>query len=164
METQYAQKAIDAVNLSIAAYCKFLSANDTGVTGSHQSGILLSKSAYSIAFDQPCEKGSNVDRWVEIRWQDDFVTKSRFIYYGQGTRNEYRITNFGRGFPFLTPDYTGALFVLTKRDVDFYYAYVLNTEDDINAFLGAFALTPEDTNKLISKSFSSLETAETGSL
>ena len=26
----------------------------------------------------------------------------RFIYYGQGTRNEYRITNFGRDFPFLT--------------------------------------------------------------
>lgn len=161
MEQQYAQKAIDAVNLNVAAYCKFLSANDTGVTGSHQSGILLSKRAYSIAFDNPGEKGNNVDHWAEICWQDDFVTKSRFIYYGQGTRNEYRLTNFGRGFPFLTPDYTGALFVLVKRDVDFYNAYVLNTEDDIDAFLGAFGLTPEDTNKLIPKSYTSMENAET---
>jgi|GEM_PF-7064025 len=29
------------------------------------------------------------------RGQGDFFTDSRFIYYGQKTRNEYRITRFG---------------------------------------------------------------------
>lgn len=33
----YAQSAIAAVKRHAAAYCKFLSANDTGVTGSHQA-------------------------------------------------------------------------------------------------------------------------------
>lgn len=145
----YAQSAIAAVKRHAAAYCKFLSANDTGVTGSHQAGILVSKRAASILFDRPGVKGSNCERWVQIHWQDTFVTSSRFVYYGQGTRNEYRITNFSRGFPFLAPEFTGALLVLVQRAADDYLAYVLNSDDEIDAFLGAFALTPEDTNQLI---------------
>lgn len=52
-------------------------------------------------FDTPGVKGENKDKMVKVKWQDDFTTDSRFIYYGQGTRNEYRITRFGKGFPFL---------------------------------------------------------------
>ena len=74
---------------------------------------------------------------------------SRFIYYGKGTRNEYRITNFGRGFPFLRPEYTGALFVFTKCDVEDYQAFVLNSEEDIDQFLDAFGISPTETNQLI---------------
>ncbi|MCD7708346.1 MAG: restriction endonuclease, partial [Clostridiales bacterium] len=43
-------KAVDAVLSGAAAYCKFLSANDSGETGGHQSGILISMSAKSILF------------------------------------------------------------------------------------------------------------------
>ena len=86
---------------------------------------------------------------VNITWQDDFQTTTRFLYYGERTRNEYRITNFGRGFPFLRPDYTGALFVLVKDDDENYHAFVLNTEDDINQFLDAFGISPIETNRLI---------------
>lgn len=84
-----------------------------------------------------------------MKWQDDFETDTRFIYYGQGTRNEYRITNFGKGFPFLRAEYTGALFVITKIDNENYKGYVLNTEDEIDEFLSAFGLTPAETNRLI---------------
>lgn len=35
------QKAIQAVSLGKFAYCKFLSANDTGDTGAHQVGIYI---------------------------------------------------------------------------------------------------------------------------
>ena len=38
-------KATDAVVSGKMSYCKFLSANDSGETGGHQSGILISKSA-----------------------------------------------------------------------------------------------------------------------
>ena len=86
---------------------------------------------------------------MKIRWMDGNETDSRFIYYGQGTRNEYRITNFGRGFPYLRPDYTGALFVFVQNSPEDYQAFVLNTEDEINQFLDAFGLSATETNRLI---------------
>lgn len=39
----YSQQAINAVNKGDKAFCKFLSANDTGLTGGHQSGIYIAK-------------------------------------------------------------------------------------------------------------------------
>lgn len=149
MAENYAIQAIQSVLNSQLAYCKFLSANDTGLTGGHQAGIYISKPSIPILFDEPGEKGHNKEKWVKIKWQDDTETDTRFIYYGQGTRNEYRITNFGRGFPFLRPEYTGALFVLAQNSTEDYQSYVLNTEDDINQFLDAFSLSPADTNCLI---------------
>lgn len=130
-------------------FTKFLAANDTGLTGGHQAGIYISKPSVPILFDEPGIKGQNKEKWVKVKWQDDFETDTRFIYYGQGTRNEYRITNFGKGFPFLRAEYTGALFVITKVDNENYKGYVLNTEDEINEFLSAFGLTPAETNRLI---------------
>ncbi len=147
--TDYSSSAIGVAMQGQLAFSKFLSGNDTSKTGAHQAGIYISKPAISILFNKPGEKGQNKDRWVKIQWQDDFETESRFIYYGQGTRNEYRITNFGKGFPFLRPEYTGALFVLVKIEEDYYKAYVLNDEEGIDAFLGAFGLTPAETNNLI---------------
>lgn len=149
MTESYANQAIQAVLSSQWSICKFLSANDTGLTGGHQSGIYISKSSYPILFDKLGEKGSNKERWVKIKWQNDLETDSRFIYYGRGTRDEYRITNFGKNFPFLHSDYTGALFVLSQDDVENYSGFVLNTEEEINQFLDAFGLTPAETNCLI---------------
>ena len=131
------------------AFCKFLSANDTGETGGHQAGIYISKPAIPLIFDTPGERGSNKDRWVKFLWQNDFETDSRFIYYGQGTRNEYRITNFGRNFPYLKPAYTGALMVICKVSNENYRGFVLNTEEEIDEFLSAFDLSPTETNNII---------------
>lgn len=88
---------------------------------------------------------------VEISWQDDFITRSRFIYYGKGTRNEYRITRFDRGFPFLRPEHTGDLFVLVKLAEENYSAYVLSTEDEMEEFLSAFGMSAADTGRLIER-------------
>ena len=96
----YAEQAIYSAIQGEKVFCKFLSANDTGETGGHQSGIYIAKPAIPILFDEAGEKGENKDKWVKVKWQNDFVTDTRFIYYGKGTRNEYRITNFGKGFPF----------------------------------------------------------------
>lgn len=153
--------AIQAVIQGSVAYCKFLSANDTGETGGHQSGIYVSKPSIPILFETPGIRGENKDKWVRIKWQSDFETNTRFIYYGQGTRNEYRITNFGRDFPFLTSEYTGALFVLVKNNEENYLGFVLNTEDEIDQFLDAFGLTPAETNRLISGHFLRPEAHET---
>lgn len=144
-----ALKAIQAASNGKIAYCKFLSANDTGETNSHQAGIYIAKPAVPVIFNVPGIKGSNMDRQAQITWQDDFTTLSRFIYYGRGSRNEYRITQFGRGFPFLLPEHTGDLFVLVKQEEEHYSAYVLSTEDEIEEFLSAFGMGPADTGNII---------------
>lgn len=149
MSTEYSNQAIQAVLNGQMAFCKFLSANDTGATGGHQAGIYIPKSSIDILFSESGQKGENKDRWVKVKWQDDFVTDTRFIYYGKGTRNEYRITNFGRNFPLLTTEYTGALFVFVKSDEENYLGYVLNSDDDTETFLSAFGLSPAETNCLI---------------
>ncbi len=145
----YAELAINAVNKGKLSFCKFLSANDTGLTGGHQAGIYIAKPAIPILFDKRFEKGKNHEKWVKISWQDGKVTDTRFIYYGKGTRNEYRITNFGRGFEFLNHEYTGALFVLIQNTEVDYQGYVLNTDEEINQFLDAFNISPTETNNLI---------------
>ena len=65
------------------------------------------------------------------------------------SKNELRITRFGRDFPWLKPVNTGALFVLTRQDSDRYCGYFLLTEDEINQFLGAFGIGATEVNRLI---------------
>ncbi len=145
------EEAIESVNSGEVSFCRFITANDTGETGAHQEGFYIPKSSYSIFFDSPGERGNNKENFIKIKWQDGIGTESRAIYYGQGTRNEYRLTRFGKGFPFLTEEYTGALLVLTKVDKENYRGYVLNEDEDIENFLDNFGMSPVDTNSLIIK-------------
>lgn len=147
MTDGYANQAIQSVLNSRQAYCKFLSANDSGATGGHQSGILISKSAKDMMFTQKLENENILKRTVEIQWQNDICTQSSFTYYS--SKNELRITKFGRNFPFLNPDQTGALFVFTRQDDDMYSGFFLETEEDIGQFLGAFGISSTETNRLI---------------
>ena len=148
MSTGYSGQAIQSVLNSIQGFCKFLSANDTGATGGHQSGILISKSAVEMLFTrQQLAQDGIPKRTVKIKWQDDFQTESSFTYYE--SKNELRVTRFGRGFPFLNPDQTGALFVFTKQGEDDYSGYFLETEQEIEEFLNAFGISPTETNMLI---------------
>lgn len=148
MSVSYVDQAINSVLNSEQGFCKFLSANDTGATGGHQSGILISKSAVKMMFTQQQLKQERIPkRIVKIRWQNDIITESCFTYYV--SKNELQITRFGRGFPYLKPDQTGALFVFTKQCDDDYNGYFLETEEDIEAFLNAFGISPTETNCLI---------------
>lgn len=149
--TEIVEKAINSVNVGILSFCRFITANDTGTTGAHQSGFYIPKTSYQLFFDHPGVKGSNDDRFIKIKWQDDFQTESRAIYYGQGTRNEYRLTRFFRGFPFFQDEYVGSLLVITKKADDFYESFVLSEEEDIEDFLDAFGMSPVDTNSIIIK-------------
>ena len=145
------QEIIETVQKSKLAFCKFISANDCGKTGGHQAGFYIPKNSIPLMFDSPGIKGENKDRFITIKWQKDFETESRFIYYGRGTRNEYRLTRFGRGFPFLTEDNVGDLFILSWIDKDFYEGFVLSTDEEIEDFLAAFNMSPIETNQLIDK-------------
>jgi restriction endonuclease EcoRII-like protein len=146
----YSQNAIKTTSEAEIAYCKFIMPNDTGSTGSHQSGYYIHREAYRLIFNKAGVKGEILEKWVTLKWQDDFETRSRFIYYGQGTRNEYRLTNFGRGFPFLGDDSIGSLLILCKISDDYYHAYVLETEDEIENYLNFFSLPATEANGIVS--------------
>lgn len=146
-----AQAAILAVQGAKNAFCKFISANDAGKTGGHQEGFYMPKSTLPLMFDSPGVKGSNKDRFIKIDWYDYQPTESRFIYYGTGTRNEYRLTRFGKGFPYLTEDNVGDLFILAHIEGDQYAGFVLQSDEDIEDFFAAFNLSSENTNALIAK-------------
>ena len=141
--------AIQSVQQSKAAWCRFITGNDTGTTGSHQYGFYIPKCASKLLFDKPGEKGENKDKFVQIKWQNDFITESRMIYYGKGTRNEYRVTRFGNDFPFLQDDNVGDLLILAKFTEEDYVGYVLRSDEDIDEFFATFNLAPGETNQLI---------------
>ena len=141
--------AISKVQQSDAAICKFITANDTGKTGGHQAGFHISKGAWSLFIDSQGIKGTKLDIPIRILWQNDFETNSRFKYYGEKTRNEYRITRFGRGFPFLKDENVGDLLVLARFDKDYYEGFVLQTDDDIDDFFSYFNLSYDKTNQII---------------
>lgn len=147
------QNAVQSAQKAEIAFTKFITANDTGTTGGHQAGFHIHKNAWPLFFSKPGEKGSNRDLMVTIKWQNDFFTTSRFIYYGVGTRNEYRLTRFGKGFPFLTENNVGDLLILCKHESTNYEAFVLQKDEEIEDFLAALNITVNDTNKIIPKKF-----------
>lgn len=143
----YVDSAIQSVMDSEQSFCKFLSANDTGATGAHQSGILVSKAAGAMLFEERLENEYILKRSVRIRWTRELTTESKFTYYK--SKNELRITCFGRGFPYLKPDRTGSLFVFTRQNLEEYSGFILDTDEDIEFFLDMFGLSPTETNNLI---------------
>ncbi len=144
-----AEAAIADAAGSEAAYCKFLAPNDTGLTGSHQSGALISKSVTRVIFGYMPEGNAPVKLdGISICWNNDLKTESTFTWYGS-KQGEVHLTCFGDDFPHFVPDETGSLFVLNKHSDHEYRAYILNTEAEINHFLAACDLSPTETNRLI---------------
>lgn len=144
--------AIESCSNGIIAFSKFITANDVGATGGHQAGFHIHKHSWPLFFDNPGERGSNKDVFVRIKWHGDFETDSRFIYYGVGTRNEYRLTRFGKGFPFLHDENVGDLLILSKRDDKYYEGFVLSSDNDIEDFFDAFGISSTETNAILPKS------------
>lgn len=139
--------AIKSVKGARNSFCKFLSANDTGATGGHQSGILVSKSASGMMFQEYLPSTGILKREVKITWPDGMVTTSRFTYYS--SKRELRITSFGRNFNFLRPDQAGSLFVLTEQDWEDYSGFFLDTDAEIDEFMQVLGISPTQTNALI---------------
>lgn len=135
-----ARKAADLVRKNGGAYCKFLSANDSGENGSHQAGILVSNRAMSLFVSEEEKTASDiVKKTVRIRWPDGLVTDSRYTYYH--SKGEGRITGFGRGFKFRNPEMTGSLFIITCNDDGTYETFFLNNGDDIEEFLSDLSIS-----------------------
>lgn len=142
-------KAINLVEQGHPSFFKFLSANEAGSTGSHQCGLYVPRDFAEKIFGRPCVKGSQIDAKVDVIWDDAKITKSRFVYYGQKSRNESRLTCFGRGFQYFAQEYVGALVVFVKENASKVHTFVFNSDEEIEEFLGALGLGPTDANRLI---------------
>ena len=128
-DQNFVAAAIDTTSRSSSTYIKFLSANDTGLTGGHQSGVLLSKKTCPMIFGElPSEHVAKREN-IRITWQDDVKTDSTFTWYE--SKGELRLTRLGRGFPYLKPEETGALFVFSRLSDDEYSAYILVSDEEI---------------------------------
>lgn len=116
-------------------FFKYLSANDVGITRSHQSGFLMPVATWSMFLPQAGIRGRNAEAEVRIQWCDGSATDSRYEWYGEGTRREYRLTRFGRRFEFRDDAHVGSLLVMVEIGEHRYWASVLDADDDIDAFL-----------------------------
>ena len=143
------EQAISSVQNAQHAFCRFITANDTGKNGSHQAGFYIPKCAAPLLFGFTGIRGHNQDKLVKVKWQNLFTTESRLVYYGQGTRNEYRITRFGKSFPFFEEDNVGDLLIIAQQTDEDYSGFVLQCDEDIDDFFAMFNLSSEKTNQLI---------------
>lgn len=127
------------------ALLKFISPNDVGLTGGHQWGYYVPKrdDVWPHFTPQPPTKGVNHTQPIKITWQNGRVTNSNTKWYGIGTRSEYRITAFGKDFPYISHLVVGDLLVLIAVEKQKQFlGYVLDDEDDIDEITAQLAVSP----------------------
>jgi len=62
-------------------------------------------------------------------------------WYGEAkSKSEYRLTGFGKDFPFRTHDNVGDLLVIVIHGLDNFHAYVLDQDDDIEEIEAALGV------------------------
>lgn len=103
-------------------YIKRLSANDTGATGGHQVGLYIPSDIVETLFpsiNHTRELNPSVFLTAHVSSHNCPDRQARAIYYNNRhfgkTRNEKRITRWGRGSPLQDPENTGALTLLAFR-------------------------------------------------
>ena len=141
------QALLDSVRTG-KALVKFISSNDVGTTGSHQYGFYLPIAAWRIYSPNLPENGVNNHHDVQVEWPDGIITNSRVYWYGNRTRSEYRLTRFGRNFPWIrwnSDENVGDLLVIVPHSIDQFSAYVLNQDDDIEELLAGLGIELTDT-------------------
>lgn len=145
MSSPYCGLAITEALSCGNAILKFISPNDVGLTGSHQCGYYLPKSAWDLFAGFGPEKGRNDESPVTVVWQGGLVTtNSRVKWYGKA-KNEYRLTRFGKGFPFLAEECVGDLLVIVPQSLEEFSAFVLELDDDIEEVQSALGVAILDT-------------------
>jgi hypothetical protein len=111
-----------------------------GMTGSHQYGYYLPKGAWHLYTEHPPVKGENKETKVSVLWQNGQVTNSTVKWYGNGTRSEYRLTGFGKDFPYLNRDSVGDLLVLIPVSYTEFLGYVLQFDDEMEEIQNALGV------------------------
>jgi hypothetical protein len=130
-------------------HAKRLSANDTGLTGSHQVGFYIPREFTKVV--APDLTGSTLNPRRRLHFEivnHDQVSRPSLIYYNSlvfrrqpNGRNEFRVTGFGGRRSILQePETTGAILVsawaTAGNRVEAWLAGSTEEEDAIEAFIG----------------------------
>lgn len=140
MASRHGQDATACALACGRALLKFISANETGATGSHQTGLYLPKDAAHLFTEHQATRGQNTEEPLDITWPDGRVTASRVVWYGQGTRSEFRLTRFGRDFPWFLEERIGDLLVLVPVAEGKAAAFILDHDGDIEDTLSVLGV------------------------
>lgn len=132
--------AIESVSTSESAFCRIITNRDADANDHKQTGFFIPESAAELLFGSTVKLGENREKLVKIKWQDDFTTNNRLVYRSQGETGEYYLTGFGEDFPFLDEDYVGRLLIIIKQRENYYKAFVLETDDDLEDFYDTFGV------------------------
>ena len=82
--TELLIQAIESVQNSHCAFCHYITPNDAGKTGSHQSGFYLPKDAQGIILGDKAKIGCNADIFIKIKNEYPQSSKlAKFIQPGQ---------------------------------------------------------------------------------
>lgn len=139
-------ETLNLISRAKHTYVKFLSANDLGLTGSHQRGIYLSKDCWQFFLDAPGPAGENLERLMSIDWGDGRRTPAMFKWYG-ASKKEYRITQTTALFRHREERSLGALFLLLDASETHgeLLGRILESDDDIEQVLSFLGITPAET-------------------
>lgn len=140
MTTPQAEQATQDALATGRAILKFISRNDVGDTGGHQYGYYLPKHCYELFTPIPPQKGKSIKSDVRVVWGNGIVTDSAVTWYGVG-KSEYRLTRFGKGFPYIDRDNVGSLLVIVPRSYELFHAYVLDFDEDIESIQAALGVS-----------------------
>jgi type II restriction enzyme len=163
MPSPECERAIEDALSFGAALMRNISPNDVGLTGGHQYGYYLPKdeTVWPLFTPQAPEKGKNHTHPIEVLWQNGRVTNSNIKWYGTGTRSEYRLTGFGKDFPFISPLVVGDLLVLIPEEQQKRFrGYVLDNEEDIDEITMQLGASPARRWSLFRRDVVDLETEE----
>lgn len=140
MASPNCERAISDAKTFGNALLKFISPNNVGATGGHECGFLLPKPIWKMYSPHAPKHGRLDKHWVSILWQDGRQTDSCITWYGRGTRSEYRLTRFGREFPWMNAGCVGDLLVLIRTDERDFLGYVLDEDEDIEEIQAALGV------------------------
>ncbi|QQT32870.1 ATP-binding protein [Sphingobacterium multivorum] len=145
--TEELKSALNSLRDSITTFWKFVSSNDAGETGAHQAGLYMPKDSVDFMFENVGVKGENKEKFADLIWSDGTKSTCRFIYYGKGTRNEYRLTRLGKNLS------EGQIVIICKKSETLYSGFILTDAEDKDLFLKYLNLGIEDSNSLIAKDY-----------
>jgi len=135
------QTAFEAIGVALRvgrAILKFITPNELGLTGSKQCGFYLPKQQIDLFSPHQPLLDQTLDSRVSVRWHDGLETRSRVVWYGKKKKHgkpnpELRLTQFGRNFRWLSASLVGSVLCLVPESHEQFHAFVLETEEDIEA-------------------------------
>ena len=125
--------------MSITTFQKILTANDVGLTGSHQAGMHVPKKNTSFikflpSLDVSKKNPSSFFDCLDIEnnyWQFRFIYYNNKFHDERGTRDEYRLTSTTKFFKYFYATENEIFQISKKEEEVFYRIEIIKKEESV---------------------------------